>query len=202
MFIKYENQHGDLTNRKKNEKHKDHILVCEFCQKESNQYTAGKTSGKALCKRCYHYESRHGYLTISEQRKNHKDILLCEYCQQKSIKYTASKISGKSLCRACYQYESKNGHLVPPDKRNYYKHFILVCETCQKDSVRYKKGKITGKSLCSTCYQYERTHNHEPNHKNYRFNQHNRLIDAGKPLNTNKDEIEETTEIKEKKNII
>merc|ERR1712098_500242 len=49
------------------------ILVCEFCQKEGTEYTKGKTSGKSLCKKCYQYEYRHGYLVPLDKQKKHKD---------------------------------------------------------------------------------------------------------------------------------
>jgi hypothetical protein len=123
----YERRYGNLiplTERKHHEKHKDRILVCEFCQKESNIYKKGKVSGKSLCNACYIYESRHGYLMPlheRKKRKKHNDcILVCEFCQQESVRYKKSQVCGKVLCQPCYNYERRYGHAKLVDKRKKY----------------------------------------------------------------------------------
>merc|ERR1712034_51059 len=100
-----------------NQKHANHILVCEYCQIKSSRYVTGKISGKSLCASCYKYEYRYGYLVPLNERRHivkHKNyVLVCEFCQRECKRYTAGKVCGKSLCYSCYAYESRYGYLLP-----------------------------------------------------------------------------------------
>jgi formylmethanofuran dehydrogenase subunit E len=184
----YERKYGNLVpldERKKryNVKHKDSILVCEFCERESTQYQTGKITGKSLCHACYTYEMKYSNLVpLDERRKRynvkHKyRILVCEFCERESTNYRKGKVSGKTLCRECYYYEKKYTHLIPLDERRHFgkhKKIILVCEFCQQDTTNYRKGKVSGKSLCESCYRYEYRHGYlVPSDERKKYNRNN-----------------------------
>jgi formylmethanofuran dehydrogenase subunit E len=195
-MVEYRHNHLVLNEQKKYVKHKDHILICEVCQKEVTNYIKGKISGKSLCQSCYNYEYTHGHFLPLDERKKvvkHKNhILVCEACQKEDTNYSAGQISGKSLCRSCYNYEYFHKKSVPPNERRHYgkhKNNILECEECRKESIRYKTGKISGKSLCESCYMIEYRQSYlvdldeRKHYKKYKTkkNNHNlRLIDEEK----------------------
>jgi hypothetical protein len=203
----YEFRHGAIgpqNERYHTGKHKDQILVCENCQKQSNRYIKGKFSSKSLCDSCYRYEYRHGGLKFRGEQRHigkHNQVLVCEFCQRKSKQYRTGIFSGQSLCYSCYQYESKHGALGPQDERNYkrkHKDQILVCENCQEESKQYVTGKFSGKSLCQACYQYEFRHaglrsqserDYNEKHKDQRNNSSNRLFDAVNSQNKDRNDI-------------
>jgi hypothetical protein len=70
----YEHRNGKfvpLNERKQREKHKNNILVCEFCQQESVRYKKSQVCGKVLCQPCYNYERRYGHAKLVDKRKKY-----------------------------------------------------------------------------------------------------------------------------------
>jgi formylmethanofuran dehydrogenase subunit E len=152
----------DRSNELKRKHISEKTLVCEYCKRESNKYIRSKINGESLCKACYGFEYRHGYLVPLDERQkreSHKGHTVCEFCQKESNKFAKGNISGKVLCLTCYVYERLYNRVLPLDERKEngkHKDHILVCEFCQTESTEYRKGTFTEKSLCRSCYNNER----------------------------------------------
>jgi formylmethanofuran dehydrogenase subunit E len=121
----YEYFHGHLVpldERKYYGKHKDNVLVCEFCQNESIQYKKSQVTGKSLCQACYQYEYKNDCLVPLNERKQfqkHKDyIIACEICQKENTSYITGKVTGKSLCKKCYMIEYQQSHMLDLDGKH------------------------------------------------------------------------------------